>query len=246
MSAEPELIDWDAPGPYRVAFSTRVGGVSDGPYRSLNLGLATSDEPEHVLENRRRLAAAAQADPDRATMAWQQHGARVERAAPIGMLTAGTPFPRCDGFWSDDPGLPMALVTADCLPVAVCATDGAPALAVLHVGWRGLLAGIVAAGARALGPGAKAGAIGPGIGPCCYEVGEEVAAPFRGAFGADVVAGGRLDLWTAAERALRAAGCASVERTDRCTACAPEQFFSHRRDHGTTGRQGVIGYVVER
>jgi hypothetical protein len=86
--------------------------------------------------------------------------------------------------------------------------------------------------------------VGPGIGPCCYEVGEEVAAPFRERFGEDVVRDGRLDLWTSAERALRAAGVGHVERLDRCTACEPETFFSHRRDRGVTGRQGVIAYVT--
>jgi len=240
-----ELIDWKAPGPYRVAFSTRIGGVSEGSFSSLNLGLATEDLPAHVVENRRRLAVTVGADPERASMAWQQHGPRVERAAPIGILTAGTPFPRCDGLWSDEPGQAMALVTADCLPVAVCTTEGSAALAVLHVGWRGLLAGIVGAGCEALGTGRKSAAVGPGIGPCCYEVGEEVAAPFRDAFGDDVVPDGRLDLWTCAERALQAAGCTEIERVDRCSACEPKSFFSHRRDEGRTGRQGVIGYVVE-
>jgi copper oxidase (laccase) domain-containing protein len=135
-------------------------------------------------------------------------------------------------------------VTADCLPVALCRTAGDPALCLLHVGWRGLLAGIVAAGAAALGGGRLAAVIGPGIGPCCYEVGEDVAGRHRTAFGEDVVAAGRLDLWTAVERALAAAGCERVERTDVCTACDPERFFSHRRDGGLTGRQGVVGYVV--
>jgi YfiH family protein len=243
----PELIAWDAPGPYRVAFSTRIGGVSAGAFASLNLGLRTEDESEHVLENRRRLARAVGADPDRATMAWQQHGTRVARAEPIGILVDGTPFPRCDGFWSDEPGQPMALVTADCLAVAICRkAPGEPALAALHVGWRGLLAGIVAEGCRVLGDAPLAAAIGPGIGPCCYAVGEEVAGPFRSAYGDDVVRDGRLDLWTACERALRRAGCADVHRTDRCTSCEPASFFSHRRDQGRTGRQGIIGYVVER
>jgi copper oxidase (laccase) domain-containing protein len=75
-------------------------------------------------------------------------------------------------------------------------------------------------------------------------VGEEVATPFRQAFGDDVVREGKLDLWTSAERALRAAGVESVERTDVCTSCDRERFFSHRRDHGRTGRQGVIAFVV--
>jgi copper oxidase (laccase) domain-containing protein len=116
-------------------------------------------------------------------------------------------------------------------------------VAVLHAGWRGLLEGIVAAGAYALADGDLTAMIGPGIGPCCYEVGEEVAAPFRNRFGDDVVRDGRLDLWTSAELALRAAGVGRVERLDRCTACEPETFFSHRRDHGRTGRQGVIACV---
>ena len=237
------LILWDAPGPYCAAFSTRVGGVSDGPYRSLNLGILTGDEPERVIENRRRLCGAVDADPERATMAWQQHGPRVVEARPTGILTAGAVFEQCDGFWSDEPGRAMVLVTADCLPVAVCRTDGEAALAVLHVGWRGLLAGIVQAGVEALGDSPLAAVIGPGIGPCCYEVGEEVARPYLAAFGEDVVEDGRLDLWTATERALRATSCERVERLDLCTACDPELFFSHRRDRGVTGRQGIIGYV---
>ena len=113
-------------------------------------------------------------------------------------------------------------------------------MAVLHAGWRGLLAGIVESGAAALGSGALAAAIGPGIGPCCYEVGEEVAVPFRERFGDDVVVGRSLDLAEAAERALRAAGCATVERVELCTSCEEELFFSHRRDRGRTGRQGIL------
>jgi copper oxidase (laccase) domain-containing protein len=75
-------------------------------------------------------------------------------------------------------------------------------------------------------------------------VGEEVSRPFRAAFGDDLAANGHLDLWTAAERALREAGCDDVERTELCTACEPGRFFSHRRDRGVTGRQGVFGYVL--
>jgi YfiH family protein len=237
------LIGWNAPGPYRVAFSTRLGGISEGPYRSLNLGILTGDEPDRVIENRRRLCEAVGADPERATMAWQQHGPRVVEAKPTGVVSAGAVFEQCDGLWSDEPDQAMALVTADCLPVAVCRADGEPAVCALHVGWRGLLAGIVDAGAAALGNAPLAAIIGPGIGPCCYEVGEEVAQPFRAAFGGDVVAAGRLDLWSATEHALLAAGCESVERIDLCTACDRQLFFSHRRDKGRTGRQGIIAYV---
>ncbi|MGH3047096.1 MAG: polyphenol oxidase family protein, partial [Gaiellaceae bacterium] len=137
----------------------------------------------------------------------------------------------------------MVLLTADCLPVALARANGRPGLAVLHVGWKGLLAGIAGAGVEALGGGPLAAAIGPGIGPCCYEVGEEVAAPYRERFGGDVLRGRNLDLGGATERALRDAGVESVERSGHCTACQPELFFSHRRDRGITGRQGVVALI---
>jgi len=238
------VIRWDAPGPYIVGFTTRVGGVSRGPYESLNLGILTDDDPENVVENRRRACGEVEADAATATMAWQHHGAEVRRAEPRGIVTPGTLFDRCDGLWCDERNQAMMLLTADCLPVAIARANGArPAIAVLHVGWRGLLAGIVASGVEALDAGELAAAIGPGIGPCCYEVGEDVALPFRTAFGEDVAVDGKLDLWSATERALREAGCARVERTDLCTYCHPQGFFSHRRDKGLTGRQGVIAYV---
>ena len=239
-----KLLEWDAPGPYRVAFSTRLGGVSEGPFSSLNLGIKTADAPERVLENRRRLAAATDADAATARMAMQIHGADVREAEPGGMLETPRTWEPCDGLWSDRRGQAMLLLTADCLPVAVARGRRSPRLAVLHVGWRGLLAGILAAGVDAVGGGETAAVVGPGIGRCCYEVGEDVAVPFRARFGADVVDGSRLDLRLGAERALIAAGCASVDHVDRCTACEPDLFFSHRRDEGVTGRQGVLGYIA--
>ena len=120
---------------------------------------------------------------------------------------------------------------------------GGPGLALLHAGRIGLLAGIVEAGVAALG-GEVAAAIGPGIGPCCYEVGDEIAGAYRTRFGREALRGRKLDLWFAAERVLRDAGVESIERLDVCTACDPERFFSHRRDGPITGRQGVIGYVA--
>jgi polyphenol oxidase len=241
MSNVP-LIRWDAPGPYRVAFSTRVGGVSEEPYASLNLGIMTGDEPAKVLENRRRLCAEVEVDAEHGQMAWQQHGTMVRRAEPES-LAALIDRPPCDGLWSEEPGVGMMLVAADCLPITLARIDGSrPGLAVLHAGWKGLLGGIVAEGAAALG-GRLAAVVGPGIGPCCYEVREDVAAPYRAAFGRQIARDGRLDLWGAAEQALRAAGCERVERTDLCTSCHPELFFSHRRDGARTGRQGVLGAV---
>jgi YfiH family protein len=231
------LLWWDAPGPYEVAFSTRRGGVSGGPYESLNLGLLTDDAPEHVERNRSRLCEAAGADPVRLAMNRQVHAATVNRAEPGERGREG------DGLWTETPGLPMLKLTADCLPIALARQNGKPGLALLHAGRLGLLEGIVEAGVAALGEGHLAAAIGPGIGPCCYEVGEEIAESYRGRFGGEALRGRNLDLWTVADRVLRGAGVEHVERVEICTACNAE-FFSHRRDGGVTGRQGVIGYIA--
>jgi YfiH family protein len=240
------LIEWDgAPPAFRVAFTTRLGGVSEGDFESLNLGILTDDDPDRVVENRRRVCAAVGADAEMATMAWQVHGGKVTEARPRGILERTT-FDQCDGLWTDRPGQAMALVTADCYPVAIAGLTErgrVPGLCVLHVGWRGLLEGIAQAGVEALGGEALTAMVGPGIGPCCYEVGEEVAGPFRERFGDGVAVNGRLDLAAATEQALREAGVQSVGRMGHCTACEPELFFSHRRDRGRTGRQGVIAYI---
>jgi polyphenol oxidase len=232
------VIRWEADG-YVVAFTTRLGGVSKGPYASLNLGRKSGDDVERVDENRRIACEAIGADVAALALNHQVHSSRVLRAAPA---VRGE---HADGLWTDEPGLPILAMSADCLPIALVRADtDVPAVAVLHAGWRGLLEGIVASGVEALGAGRLAAAIGPGIGPCCYEVGEEVATPYRERFGDDVVRESRLDLWTSAQRALGSAGVEHVERLDRCTACEPEMFFSHRRDAGRTGRQGVIAYVA--
>jgi hypothetical protein len=230
------VFRWDAPG-CEVAFTTRLGGVSQGVFESLNLGRMTRDRRESVEENRRRVCAEIHAPYESLTLNRQQHSATVHRAQ------AGRRGDPGDGLWTDEPGVPMLKLTADCVPVAIARTSGTPTLALLHAGWRGLLEGVVAAGVSALGGPVRA-AIGPAIGPCCYEVGPDVSEPFGQRFGHDVVRAGRLDLWTSAERALREAGCTTVERIDLCTACNEQIFFSHRRDGGVTGRQGVIGVVV--
>jgi polyphenol oxidase len=231
------LIRWDAPGPYTVAFSTRLGGVSEGSYESLNLGRLTRDEPGNVDENRRRLCETVGVEPERLALNRQVHAATVNRAA------AGERSKDGDGLWTDAPDLPMLAFSADCLPIALARLNGTAGLALLHAGRLGLLEGIVQAGVAAL-RGRIAAIVGPAIGPCCYEVGEEIAAAYRARFGPDVLQGRNLDLWTAAERVLREAGVDAVERLDVCTACNADRFFSHRRDGPVTGRQGVIGYVA--
>ena len=223
-------MGWEQPG-YVVAFTTRAGGVSDGVYASLNLTAGTGDDPERVAENRRRACGELGLDASRLSFNRQVHSPTVHRAGG-----RGEPG---DGLWSDEPGEPMLAFSADCLPIAIARLGAARRLAVVHAGWRGLAEGVVAAAVDAVG-GETAAAIGPAIGPCCYEVGEEVSALFDD----DLTMGRHLDLWTAAERALRRAGVATVERCDLCTRCHPELFFSHRRSGRARGAQGVIGAVA--
>jgi hypothetical protein len=169
----------------------------------------------------------------------QHHSATMHRAVPGSRGVPG------DGLWSDSPDEPMIALAADCLTIAIARANGdAPALAVLHAGWRGLLEGIVEAGAAALGLTELCAAIGPAIGRCCYEVGDDIADAFTARYGAGLMRGRHLDLWEAAERALRGAGCATVHRFDLCTKCNPDLFFSERRTGRPRGTHGVIGVVT--
>ncbi len=242
------LLDWAAaPAGVRVSFTCRHGGVSSGPFASLNLGALTADDAANVAENRRRAVAGGGGDGATATMAWQVHGTDIrevtDRAASGRFLQPGAePFPKSDGLVTSSRGRTLTLLTADCLPVAIAAADGSR-LALLHAGWRGIEAGVIEAGVAAVGTEAVA-AIGPGAGPCCYEVGEDVAGPLARRFGDDVVRDGRADLWLCAERALRTSGIEQVSVAGECTICTDDRYFSHRRDHGVTGRQGVVGLLA--
>jgi YfiH family protein len=227
------MIWWDEPG-YVVAFTTRVGGVSEAPYDSLNLTRGTGDEEAHVEENRRRACELLGLPYERLAFNRQVHSPTVHHASPGRRGAPG------DGLWTDEPDVPLLAMSADCLPIAVATTAGPRRLAVLHAGWRGLAEGVVEAGVSTLGDAPKAAIIGPAIGPCCYEVGSEVARLYE----PDLLSDGRLDLWRAAERALRRAGVERVERVDLCTRDHPELFFSHRRDGLARGVQGVIGAVA--
>lgn len=226
------MIFWDEPG-YVVAFTTRIGGVSDGVYASLNLTRGTGDDAAKVEENRRLACESLDLPYEHLAFNRQVHSPTVHRAGPTARGLPG------DGLWTDEARVPLLAMSADCLPIAIVRTTGPRAIAVLHAGWRGLSEGVVAAGVQALGTGPFAAVIGPAIGPCCYEVGPEVS----GLFDDDLTVNGKLNLWTAAERALRAAGVERVERVDLCTRDYPQLFFSHRRDGRARGVQGVIGAV---
>jgi YfiH family protein len=235
------VIDVELPGG-RAAFSTRAGGVSEGPYESLNLGLKTGDTTENVVENRRRVAEALGLDPEHVARVWQVHGAELrewsEYPGPPGWTDIGRRLDHADGQLTSLAGLGLGVLVADCLPVALVAPGRA---AMLHCGWRPLAAGIVEKALASFDEPPVA-AIGPGIGRCCYEVGDEVLAEFADL---DGVADGRmLDLRMVAHRKLEAAGVTRIEDVDLCTFCRPDLFFSHRRDKGVTGRQGGFAWLT--
>jgi polyphenol oxidase len=236
-------LEAELPGA-RAAFTTRVGGVSTGPYESLNLAILSGDRHGVVRENRHRVAGALGLEPEGVLIGRQVHGAEIERhdAAPVPSAYAepGPDVPAVDGQATDRPGLAPLVMIADCLPVALAGPGG---VAMIHCGRRGLAAGIVDSGASAVG--ATAAAIGPGIGPCCYEVGEEVHAVFE-RLGEGVGRGRMLDLGEVARRLLERAGVGSVIASGLCTRCNPELFFSHRRDGEPTGRQAGLVWIDDR
>jgi copper oxidase (laccase) domain-containing protein len=253
------LLCVSAPGA-GIAFTSRAGGVSAGSFAALNLGFATADDPAAVAENRRRALAATGADPARATSLRQRHGNVVLEAGAVARgayLDAATCWPEGDGLVTSEPGLPLIAHGADCLTVALVAPGGLPGsprvagrtpvaarLAVAHAGWRGLVAGVLEAAAERVGAGFRA-AVGPGAGPCCYAVGDDVAGELEARFGAGVVADGRADLAACARRALERAGAAEVVSCGLCTICDAARFHSHRRDGDGSGRQAVIAYLGE-
>lgn len=229
------------PGTGRVGFGSRIGGVSEAPYDTLNVGVLTDDADASVVENRRRLAAAAGFEPSQVPIGLQVHKADIAvheaPQEPSPFAEPGTALDEVDGHVVRRPGLAPLVLTADCLPVALGGPGG---VAMLHCGWRGLAAGIVARGATLVE--ATSAAIGPGIGPCCYEVGPEVTGAFAD-LGEGVADGRMLDLPEVARRTLARAGVEQVESAGLCTFCEAELFFSHRRDRGVTGRMGNLAWI---
>ncbi len=236
-----------------AAFSSRIGGVSEPPFDGLNLGAFTADDPDAVVENRRRLACALGFLPERIASGRQVHGHELAAHAgpqePSPFAEPDSRTSEVDGHLTAMAGLPLLVFVADCVPVALSGPGG---VAMLHCGWRGLARrglgsldatetstgeGLVASAAAAIG--ATDAAIGPSIGPCCYEVGEEVLEAFSG-LGDDFASGPMLDLLEITRRLLLQSGVERIETAGLCTSCDPKLFFSHRRDAGLTGRQAGL------
>lgn len=228
-------------------FPTRSGGVSVGPFSSLNCAASVGDAPDAVAENLTRLAGAAQVEPGALVTVSQVHGDRVLHAGAAGGSTPRPPIGEADGLWADVPGTAVGVRTADCLPILIEDRVGRRVAAV-HAGWRGVVANIAV---RAVEQLAAAGSrpehlrvvIGPCIQKCCFEVDGDLPARFAAAFGDEVVvpvegkAKRHLDLPRAVSIALVRVGLPAghVAALPHCTMC-DARFFSHRRDHGVTGR----------
>jgi polyphenol oxidase len=225
-------------GPAQAAFTTRRGGVSEGPFESLNLGILTADDPDRVRQNRVTLAGALQRDPAGVAMGHQVHGAGIQ----VRDAVHGGELERADAQATASPQLTPLVLVADCVPLVLAARG---AVVAVHCGWRGVAAGIVGgavATVRELSGGAHvSAAIGPGIGPCCYEVGDEVIERF--AARGHRVAGRALDLPAAVFSELAWSEVSDVAVAGICVSCNPELFYSHRRDGGVTGRQAGLAWL---
>ncbi len=246
------LVWYEARGAgWRAAFSTRLGGFSAAPFDSLNLGISTADDPACVRRNRAAFAAAAGVAADDLVVAGQVHGTAI---AEVGRGHRGRGahgpsdvVPETDGLLTRAAGVPLFVSFADCVPVLLVAGRPAQALALVHAGWRGMVAGIVGEAARVLGASgaARAAVIGPSIGPCCFAVSPDVGERFEEVF-PGTWRDGRVDLWETARRQLLAAGFAAsdIVTSGLCT-CHDHEFFSHRREYGATGRQAAVAWLQE-
>ena len=241
LDAFPELVH---------GVFTRRGGVSPAPWDSLNLGWAVGDDFVRVDQNYRRIAATLGFDRDDLTTTWQVHGNKILLADAE---HRGGSLGKADGLITNTPGIPLLQRYADCTPILLYDPEH-QAAGIAHAGWQGVVNRTAEAAVRAMittfgsDPAAMVGAVGPAIGPCCYEVGPEVAAAIRDSQrdpNSLLRPSARpnhvyLDLWEANARQLRDAGVGIVEVAAMCTACHTDIFFSHRGDHGKSGRFGAV------
>jgi YfiH family protein len=233
---------WPAPSAVRACTTTRIGGVSRGPWAGLNLGGHVDDDPRAVAENRARLSDQLGL-PGKPQWLSQVHGAQV--------CLPGRPLDCADACFDDRPGRVCAVLTADCLPVLFCNAAGTR-VAAAHAGWRGLLAGVLEQTAAAFEdpPQRLMAWLGPAIGPQAFEVGDEVRAEFA----AESTASARhfrphgaghwlADLYGLARDRLASVGIDQVSGGGLCTLSDPARFFSYRRD-GVTGRMASLIWLT--
>lgn len=239
--------DWPAPPGVRGLTTLRGGdGVSRPPFDRLNLGLRCGDDPRHAAQNRALLSQWL-ALPSPPHWLQQVHGTGVVR---FDSPPASQDEPVADAAVTATPGVVLAILTADCLPVLLAARDGGE-IAAAHAGWRGLAAGMLEATVAAMHtpPGQLVAWLGPAAGPEAYEIGAEVREAFvqsdahaAAAFVATRPGHWRMDLFALARRRLAACGVTDVHGGRHCTLSDPARFFSHRRD-GRSGRMATLAWI---
>ena len=236
------------------AISTRLGGVGKPPYDSLNLALHVGDNADDVRANRRSFAASLGLDAARIVTPNQVHGDRITRVtaadAGCGATDYDDSMQETDALITDEPNLPLLLCFADCTPIVFLDPEHR-ACGIAHGGWKGTVASIAAKTLARMteefGTQVKdvLVGIGPSIGPCCFEVGDEVVARFRAAFPyADELliteqdGHPHVNLWEANRQQMLRMGVpeANIEVAGDCTCCRHKWYFSYRADGGTTGR----------
>ena len=233
---------------FKHALITRMGGVSAAPFASLNLGSTVGDAPAAVAENHRRLFSALNVTPECVVSPHQVHGRNV---AQVHLADGGTVIPETDALITNVPGVVLLLRFADCTPVLLY-DPVQQAVGLAHGGWRGVAGGIVPATVQAMHTAFGSDVrdlwvgVGPAIGPDHYEVGAEVVAAIAATLppGTNIArrhhARWLLDLPTAIEAQLTALGVQHSAQSGLCTACHTDEWYSHRREKGHTGRFGVL------
>ncbi|NOZ51370.1 MAG: peptidoglycan editing factor PgeF [Chloroflexi bacterium] len=224
---------------------TRHGGVSPAPWQCLNLGWTVGDDPARVESNYQRWTAALGLRRADLTTTWQVHGNRI---LPVDAGNFGGSLGKADGLITRTPGIPLVQRYADCTPI-LAYDPVRHACGIAHAGWQGTVARTAQSLIRAMQcefgcePADMVAAVGPAIGPCCYEVGPEVIAAVRQSqtdpeslLSPTRPGHVRLDMWQANARQLHEAGVGQVVVAELCTACHRHTFFSHRGDHGQSGR----------
>ncbi len=246
----------------RHAFTTRIGGVSEGIYSSMNLGTGRGDSEEKIRENYRLLGEAVGIDTACMAFTKQVHKAdvRIVTMADVHELFTAVPY-EVDGIVTDIPGLALICFTADCVPVLL--HDGVHGvIGAVHCGWRSSVGDILGKAVRSMcSLGAECAdihaAIGPAISGCCFQVGGEVVEAAREYLGGDIAGLYRADAENAGKYFLDLKGCnarrlvqlglreENIDVSDECTRCSHEKYWSHRYTGGQRGSQGAL-IVIDR